>query len=62
MEEKNKTWVELKQETIDRLNNKFVIALKLVKRKQAIRKLFGIVFFSRNKDLGSIFNIILYYI
>lgn len=41
MEEKNKTWVELKQETIDRLNNKFVIALKLVKRKQAIGKIFG---------------------
>lgn len=43
MKEENKTWVELKQETIDRLNNKFVIALKLVKRKQAIRKLFGSV-------------------
>ena len=43
MEEKNKTWVELKQETIDRLNKKFGIALKLVKRKQSIRKIFGSV-------------------
>lgn len=47
MKEENKTWVEVKQETIaiyhlaDRLNKKFGIALKLVKRKQAIRKLFG---------------------
>lgn len=41
MKEENKTWVELKQETIDRINKKFGVALKLVKRKQAIRKLFG---------------------
>ena len=41
MKEENKTWVEVKQETIDRLNKKFGIALKLVKRKQAIKKIFG---------------------
>lgn len=41
MEEKNKTWVEIKQEKIDLINKKFGIALKLVRRKQAIRKLFG---------------------
>jgi len=41
MEEKNKTWAELKQSQIDLLNKKFYIALKLVKRKQIIRKLFS---------------------
>lgn len=43
MKEENKTWVELKQETIDRINKKFGVALKLVKRKQSIRKIFGSV-------------------
>jgi hypothetical protein len=42
MKEENKTWVEVKQSQIDLINKKFDIALKLVKRKQAIRKLFGI--------------------
>lgn len=42
MKEENKTWVEVKQSQIDLINKKFGIALKLVKRKQAIRKLFGI--------------------
>jgi hypothetical protein len=41
MKEENKTWVEVKQSQLDLINKKFTI-LKLVKRKQAIRKLFGI--------------------
>lgn len=40
MKEESKTWLEVKQSQIDLLNKKFGIALKLVKRKQAIRKLF----------------------
>ena len=42
MKEEYKTWVEVKQSQLDLINKKFGIALKLVKRKQAIRKLFGI--------------------
>ena len=42
MKEENKTWVEVKQSQLDLINKKFGITLKLVKRKQAIRKLFGI--------------------
>jgi len=42
MKEENKTWIEVKQSQLDLLNKKFGIALKLVKRKQVIRKLFGI--------------------
>lgn len=42
MKEESKTWVEVKQSQLDLLNKKFGIALKLVKRKKSIRKLFGI--------------------
>jgi len=42
MKEESKTWIEVKQSQLDLLNKKFGTALKLVKRKQVIRKLFGI--------------------
>ena len=42
MKEESKTWIEVKQSQLDLLNKKFGIALKLVKRIQSIRKLFGI--------------------
>lgn len=49
MKEESKTCIEVNQSQLDllndlanKLNKKFGIALKLVKRKQVIRKLFGI--------------------
>jgi hypothetical protein len=41
MEDNFKTWVELKQERLDRLNSKVGMKLKLIKRKLIIRRIFG---------------------
>ena len=41
MKDNFKTWVELKQENLDRLNSR--MTLKLIKRKLVIRRIFGIV-------------------